>query len=176
MDPCCGGSEQDRELMDFAICFGPVELTGTKFTHSLTPSLAHSLTPSLTHPLTHSPTHSIPSESAELLRSATDIGKKINIQSSYGVEQTCTKTCSWDNHCAPWWMKNVFQKIPELIVPSLRWTTWALTRLHMEESVIKIARLPSWTQNWPMIHFTCDLCHKKRNLPLRILSRHDFVG
>ena len=44
-------------------------------------------------------THSIPSESEELLRSARDMGKEFN---HHGSQQNCTKTCSWDNHCAPW--------------------------------------------------------------------------
>ena len=63
------------------------------------------------------------------------------------------------------WLINMFRKNPDLIIPSLRWTTWALTRLHMEISFIKIASFPSWTKNWPMIHFTCDLCRKTEYAP-----------
>ena len=74
----------------------------------------------------------------------------------------------------PWWMKNMFRKNPELIIPSLRWTTWAPTRLHMEISLIKIARLPSWTKSWPMMHFTCDLCRKTKFVPHNF-SGHDFA-
>ena len=72
--------------------------------------------------------------------------------------------CPMTGSSRPWWMKNMFRKNPELIIPSLRWTTWAPTRLHMD-FFIKIARLPSWTKNWPMIHFTCDLCRKTEFAP-----------
>ena len=91
---------------------------------------------------------SLPSQSAELLRSARtwEQNSKYN---HHGSRQNCTQACSWDNHCAPlraavvhdeW--KNMFSKNPKLIILSLRWTTWAPTRFRMEISFI--TRLPSW--------------------------------
>ena len=66
----------------------------------------------------------------------------------HGSEQNCTKACSWDNvpndgQQSSMMNEKHVQKNPELIIPSLRWTTWAPTTLHMEISFMKIARLLS---------------------------------
>ena len=118
-------------------------------THSPTHPPTHLLTHSLAHPPTHSLTHSLPpslpSESAELVGSAKDMGKKINIQLSWCGKRLAQEPIHgmWTApHDGQQWSMMNEKHFLKMTGPSLQWTTWAPTRLHMEIFLIKITSLP----------------------------------
>ena len=88
---------------------------------------------------------------------------------THGLEQNCSKTCSWDNHWAPW-------RTPVVHDESENARSWSSH--HCGGRCAKNCPVAILNKELANDWFTSHaiFTYAKRNLPLRILSGHDFVG